>query len=81
MVGDFDNEPFDAGPGAQVAENAIYLMALLHRRIGITPAPYDYGKSGMHFHVECRADDHHCPGRLVDKAAVIARVEQKMAEL
>ena len=81
MVGDFDKEPFDTGPGAQVAENAIYLMALLHRRIGITPMPYAYGRSGLHFQVECKADDHHCPGSRVDKATVVARIQAKMAEL
>ena len=81
MVGEYDREAFDSGPGAQVADNAIYLMALLHNKIGLTPAPYAYDKFGLHFHVECKADDHDCPGSLVHKPDVVARVAAKMAEL
>jgi len=81
MVGDFGKEAFDTGPGAKVAENAIYLLALLHRQIGITPLPYVYNKSGLHFHLECKADAHPCPGGQVDKADIVARVQAKMAQL
>lgn len=81
MVGEFDQESFDSGPGAQVADNAIHLLALLHNKIGITPKPYAYNKRGLHFHVECKADRHDCPGRFVPKADVVARVTAKMAEL
>ena len=81
MVGDFDKEAFDTGPGAQVADNAIYLMALLHNRIGLTPTPYAYNKTGLHFHVECAADAHHCPGTHVQKDAVGLRVSAVMAQL
>ena len=81
MVGEFDREAFDSGPGAQVADNAIYLMALLHNRIGLTPTPYVYNKTGLHFHVECKADNHDCPGSFVRKPDVVARVRAKMAEL
>ena len=81
MVGDFDHESFDSGPGAQVAENAIHLMALLHNHIGLKPTPYDYNKTGLHFHVECAADNHHCPGSHVRKPDIVARVLSRMAEL
>jgi hypothetical protein len=81
MVGEFDREAFDSGPGAQVADNAIYLMALLHNKIGLTPTPYAYNQRGLHFHVECAADNHHCPGGYVSKSDVVARVKAKMAEL
>jgi hypothetical protein len=81
MVGEFDREAFDSGPGAQVADNAIYLMALLHNKIGITPTPYVYNQRGLHFHVECTHDNHDCPGRFVHKPDVVARVTAKMAEL
>jgi len=81
MVGEFDSEAFDSGPGAQVADNAIYLMALLHNKIGITPTPYVYNQRGLHFHVECKADNHDCPGHFVLKPDVVARVTAKMAEL
>ena len=81
MVGEFDREAFDSGPGAQVAENAIYLMALLHNKIGLTPTPYIYNHSGLHFHVECKADNHDCPGSFVRKPDILSRVSAKMAEL
>ena len=81
MVGEFDREAFDSGPGAIVADNAIYLMALLHNKIGLTPAPYVYNQRGLHFHVECKADNHDCPGSFVHKPDIVARVAAKMAEL
>lgn len=81
MIGEFDQEAFDSGAGAQVADNAIYLMALLHNKIGIAPEPYAYNQHGLHFHVECRHDNHHCPGHFVQKPDVVARVAAKMAEL
>jgi hypothetical protein len=79
MVGEFDKEPFDSGPGAQVRDNAIYLMALLHNKLGLSPDGYVYNKSGLHFHVECKKDQHDCPGTFVHKADVIARVKAAMA--
>jgi hypothetical protein len=81
MVGEFDREAFDSGPGAQVADNAIYLMALLHNKIGITPVPYAYDQHGLHFHVECKADNHDCPGQFVLKPDVVTRVTAMMAQL
>lgn len=79
MVGEFNVEPFDSGPGAQVRDNAIFLMALLHNKIGLTPEPYAYNQRGLHFHIECKADNHDCPGRFVHKADVVARVKASMA--
>jgi N-acetylmuramoyl-L-alanine amidase len=81
MVGEFDREAFDSGPGAQVGDNAVYLMALLHNKIGITPAPYVYGQHGLHFHIECKADNHDCPGISVQKPDIVARITEKMREL
>lgn len=81
MVGEFNREAFDSGPGAIVRDDALYLMALLHNKLGITPLPYVYGKTGLHFHRECVADHHSCPGKNVHKADVIARLTAKMAEL
>jgi hypothetical protein len=56
-------------------------MALLHNKIGITPSPYVYNQRGLHFHVECKADNHDCPGQFVHKPDVVARVASAMAEL
>jgi hypothetical protein len=81
MVGEFNSDAFDQGPGAQVAENAIYLLALLHNKIGLTPSPYIYNQHGLHFHLECKADHHDCPGKYVQKPDAVQRVTAKMAEL
>jgi N-acetylmuramoyl-L-alanine amidase len=81
MVGEFNREAFESGPGAKVADNAIYLMALLHNKIGLTPKPYAYNKRGLHFHIECKADNHDCPGRFVRKPDIVARVHAKMEEV
>jgi hypothetical protein len=74
MVGEYASEAFDAGPGAIVRDNAVHLMALLHRRLNLNPA-------NIRFHVECKADNHDCPGRHVSKPDIIARVKAEMAAL
>lgn len=74
MVGDFDSEGFDSGDGALVRDNAVFAMAVLNLKLGLTP-------DGLVFHRECKQDNHACPGKLVNKAAVIARVKAKMADL
>jgi hypothetical protein len=38
-------------------------------------------KTGLHFHVECAADAHHCPGNNVQKDDVGLRVSALMAQL
>lgn len=74
MFGEFAKEPFDSGDGASVRDQAVYLMALLHRKIGLNPET-------IRFHVECKADNHDCPGKLVHKPDIIARVKAEMARL
>lgn len=81
MVGEFDVEPFDTGPGATVRDNAVYLLALLHLKLNLNPGDYSYAKHGLHFHVECKKDNHDCPGRLVSKQDIIDRVTAEMAKI
>jgi len=81
MVGEFNEEAFDQGPGALVRDNAIYLAALLHNKLGLQPEPYAYAKQGLHFHIECTADNHDCPGSFVQKPDVVQRIKDKMADL
>lgn len=78
MVGEFNKEPFDSGPGAIVRDNTVFLLAALHKKLGLKPAPYAYGKTGLHFHLECKADEHDCPGKFVHKADVVQRVVDAM---
>lgn len=81
MVGDFDREEFQSGPGALVRDNAVFVLAVLHLKMGLRPDAYEYGVSGIHFHRECARDNHACPGRKVDKAWLVAAVLKKMEEL
>lgn len=82
MVGNYDVEEFESGDGALVAEMAVHAMAVLHHHIGLKPDGYEYGKRGLHFHVECARDNHDCPGKKARiKPALIARIFSRMAEI
>jgi hypothetical protein len=81
MIGDYATESFDTGAGAQVRDNAVVAMAILHRKLGLRPDGYEIGVRGLHFHKECSRDQHDCPGKNVVKADVVARVLAKMALL
>lgn len=79
MCGDFDSEPFDSGDGAMVRDNAVFAAAVLHNKLGWDPAHFVLGQSGLHFHRECARDNHACPGGLVHKPDVVARIQAEMA--
>jgi lysozyme family protein len=84
MVGEFNVEAFDSGPGEMVRDDAVYLCALLCNKLGLDPAaPYVYGQQGLHFHIDCKADNHDCPGTNVRKvkAELMARIKTEMARL
>lgn len=83
MIGNFENggDQFNSGAGVETREEAINLLAALHNRFNWDPADYVYGVKGLHFHKECLADHHPCPGSLVDKNYIIARVKLRMQEL
>ena len=73
MLGDYDAEAFDAGPGAKVAQNAVSLLAALHRRAGLD-------SHTLRLHKEDVLTSHkNCPGRGVDRDAVVARVHALLA--
>lgn len=78
MVGDFESEEFTFGPGAIVRENAIFVLAALHLRMGLRPDGYVYGKSGLHFHVDCKRDQHACPGKKVNRDDLVRAVLAEM---
>lgn len=75
MVGDFSREPFSTGDGAKVRDNSVHLMALLCNKFGFDPV------KDIKLHKEDPRTDHDCPGKLVNKADVIARVVAEMARL
>ena len=81
MVGDYSTEEFGSGPGAQVRDNAVQLMAVIHRKFGWDPRVFTPWSKGLAFHRECVADHHACPGSRVDKGDMINRVVARMAQL
>ena len=73
MLGDYDSERFETGPGAAVAANAVFLLAALHRRAGLD-------SHTLRLHKEDPKTSHKdCPGADVSKASVIERVHALMA--
>ncbi|HLZ02176.1 MAG TPA: peptidoglycan recognition family protein [Bradyrhizobium sp.] len=74
MVGDYATEEFDSGDGALVRDNAVFLVAALNLRFGFDP-------DNLTFHIDCKRDNHACPGDKVVKADVIARVRAEMDSL
>jgi N-acetylmuramoyl-L-alanine amidase-like protein len=81
MVGEYNVEDFNGGPGQVVRDNAVLLLAALHNKLGLAPVPFAYDVRGLHFHRDCVRDHHDCPGTNVVRADVVARVQAKMAEL
>jgi hypothetical protein len=74
MVGDYSKEAFDTGPGAEVRDNAVFALAVVHKHLGIDP-------NTLHFHKECLRDHHDCPGKNVSKSDMITRVKAQMEKL
>ena len=69
MVGDFDTEPFNPG----VRENTVDALATLHALRGLDPVT-------IRFHKEDPKTTHkNCPGKHVDKADLVQRVQERMA--
>lgn len=81
MVGEYDVEAFDGGAGAIVRDATITLLAALHNALALTPLPYQYDVRGLHFHKDCVADHHDCPGKNVVRTDLIPLIEAKMADL
>ena len=71
MVGNYDLEDFSQGPGAAVAANTVFALATLFTTLSLNPQM-------LKFHKEDPKTTHDCPGRNVDKASMIARVETAM---
>ena len=76
-VGDFDSETFTPELADRYAEG----LACLHLSLGISPDPYRYNVSGLHFHRDDPKTSKTCPGRKVDKLRMIGLVAAKMAAL
>ena len=83
MVGDYsvgaDNPSF--GDGAKVIDNAVFALAVLCNKLGWAIGDVETGIKGLHFHRECTADHHACPGGMVNKSEIIGRVVAAMTTL
>jgi hypothetical protein len=75
-VGDFDSEPFDSVVRARYVAG----LAALHMALGLAPAPFQRGQRGLHFHRDDPKTTKTCPGRHVDKAALILEIEAQIAD-
>jgi hypothetical protein len=73
MLGDYDSEDFASGPGALVAENAVFLLAALSQRAGL-----DSHTMRLH-RWDPKTSHKDCPGGHVSAGAVIGRVHALLA--
>lgn len=73
MVGDYDLEAFNSGPGAKVRDNTVAALAILHAKLGLDP-------DTIKLHKEDTRTTHVCPGKNVNKTDLIARVHEYMGE-
>lgn len=76
MVGNYDIEEFDSGDGAKVRDNTAFAAAILCHKFGWEP-----DAKLIRLHKEDPETKHACPGRKVDKLAMIARIRAALAEL
>ena len=77
MVGDYEvgGDDFASGEGAKVRDNATALLAALVEKFGWGDlSDMEIGERGLHFHHECAADHHACPGSKVTKLDMLARI-------
>lgn len=66
-------DDWDSGDGAKVRDNAVWAWSVLHRRLGWNPLT-------LHFHRECAADHHACPGSNVSKPDLINRIQTQIRQ-
>lgn len=76
-VGDFDREKFDGA----VRDKYVEGLACLHIATGLQLAPFSKGVRGLHFHRDDPKTTKTCPGKGVDKAALIKLVQAKMTAM
>lgn len=84
MVGNYEvgGDDFTSGDGAKVRDNAAQVLAILDEVFGFGDlSDIEIGVKGLHFHHDCAADHHACPGSKVTKADVLMRIEAARAAL
>lgn len=84
MVGNYEvgGDDFAAGEGAKVRDNAAFALAALAEKLGWGDlADFAFNQRGLHFHHDCAADHHACPGSKVTKPDMLARIAAFRVEL
>lgn len=77
MVGSYEvgGDDFATGEGAKVRDNAVAILACLSEKFGWGDlSNFSLGGYGLHFHHECVADHHACPGSKVTKYDMLTRI-------
>src|SRR5438876_5848600 len=69
MVGDYNVEPF----GASVRDNTVSALATLHALLGLDPHT-------LRLHKEDPKTTHDCPGKHVEKADIVQRILETLAQ-
>lgn len=75
IVGDFDRESFSG----DIHDMAVGALAAMHSALGITPAPYQRGVRGLHFHRDDPRTSKTCPGKKIDKKLLTEEISEAMA--
>ena len=76
MVGNYEigGDDFTSGDGAKERDNAAAVLAILNDKfVWGDLSEFTLGARGLHFHHDCAADHHACPGSKVTKPDMLAR--------
>ena len=77
MVGNYEvgGDDFVSGEGAKVRDNSAFALAVIAEHLGLNDlADFAFNTRGLHFHRDCKADHHACPGSKVMKPEMLARI-------
>jgi hypothetical protein len=77
MVGNFDIETW----GGDFREKYIDGLACLHMSLGLSPDPYVFKRSGLHFHRDDPLTSKTCPGVHINKSVMISEIKAAMVRL
>lgn len=81
MVGEYNVELFNDGDGALVRDNTVHATAVICCKLGLRPDAFKLGQSGLHFHIDCKRDNHDCPGKHVSKPELVTRILKRMDQI
>lgn len=77
MVGDFDRERLE-GP---LRDRYVEGLACLHIASGLKVGPFTYATQGLHFHRDDPRTSKTCPGKSIEKEALISEIIAKIEQM